>query len=301
MKGLEGIFVVMMSPFDDEVVDERAMRHMVDYFIDAGVHGLVVLGSNGEYPYLSDEEKRQLIDITVEQARGRVPVVIGTGYMGTDQTIALTKYARDAGADAAMIALPIYYQLSFEDVQRHYKRISAETGFPILYYNFPDATRCKLTPAEIAKLADLEQIVGVKETILDLDEVGELADLMKGKKQFSVFSGTVLNLMPVMERGGCGAIGVLPNLIPRQCVEFYNAMRKGDMDKAGELQSYIFQFMPLMTAASAPHSIFKEALRQLGHPIKPAVKDPLPPIKEQHKELVERVLAGAGLKKTTFA
>jgi 4-hydroxy-tetrahydrodipicolinate synthase len=296
MKGLEGIFVVMLSPFDDEMVDERAMRHMVDHFIDAGVNGLVVLGSNGEYPYLSDEEKRQLIDISVEQAKGRVPVVIGTGFMGTDQTVALTKYARDAGADAAMIALPIYYQLSFEDVQRHYQRISKETGFPILYYNFPDATRCKLSPAEIAKLAEIEQIVGVKETILDLEEIGELVDLMKGKKQFSVFSGTVLNLMPVMARGGCGAIGVLPNLIPKQCVEFYNAIQSGDMDKAGELQSYLFKFMPLMTASPSPHSIMKEALRQLGHPIKPLVKDPLPPLKEEHKELIARVLADAGLK-----
>jgi 4-hydroxy-tetrahydrodipicolinate synthase len=296
MKGLEGIFVVMMSPFDDEQVDERAMRHMVDHFIDSGVHGLVVLGSNGEYPYLSDEEKRQLIDIAVEQARGRVPVVIGTGYMGTDQTIALTKYARDAGADAAMIALPIYYQLSFEDVQRHYRRISSETGFPILYYNFPDATRLKLTPAQIAELAELEQIVGVKETILDLDEVGELAQLMKGRKQFSVFSGTVLNLMPVMERGGCGAIGVLPNLLPKQCVEFYNAIRSGDMDKALELQAFIFKFMPLMTASPSPHSIFKESLRRLGHPIKPVVKDPLPPLNKEHKALIDRVFADAGLK-----
>ncbi|GAB4336146.1 MAG: 4-hydroxy-tetrahydrodipicolinate synthase [Candidatus Abyssubacteria bacterium] len=294
MKKLEGIFVVMMSPFDDELVDERAMRHMVDHFIEAGVHGLVVLGSNGEYPYLSDEEKRQLIDIAVEQARGRVQVIIGTGYMGTDQTIALTKYARDAGADAAMIALPIYYQLDFEDVKRHYKRISSEVGFPIVYYNFPDATHLRLTPAQIAELAEIEQVVGVKETIPDIDEIGELADLMKGKK-FSVMSGTVLNLMPVMQRGGVGAIGVVPNLAPKKCVEFYNALKAGEMEKASEIMSYLFKFMPLMTAAAAPHSLMKEALRQLGHPIKPKVKDPLPQLKDEHKQLVTRVLKDAGL------
>jgi 4-hydroxy-tetrahydrodipicolinate synthase len=294
MKTLEGIFVVMMSPFDDDLVDERATRHMVDHFVEAGVHGLVVLGSNGEYPYLSDEEKRQLIDIVVEQARGRVKVIAGTGYMGTDQTIALTRYARDAGADAAMIALPIYYQLDFEDVKKHYKRISSEVGFPIVYYNFPDATHLKLTPAQIAELAEIEQIVGVKETIPDIDEIGELADLMKGKN-FSVLSGTVLNLMPVMQRGGVGAIGVVPNLVPKKCVEYYNALKGGDMDKAGEIMSYLFKFMPLMTAAAAPHSIMKEALRQLGHPIKPKVKDPLPQLKDEHKQLVTRVLKDAGL------
>ena len=294
MKTLEGIFVVMMSPLRDEAIDEHAMRHMVNHFIDAGVHGLVVLGSNGEYPFLSDEEKRQLTDIAVEEARGRVPVVIGTGYMGTDQTIALTKYARDAGADAAMIALPIYYQLGLEDVRRHFERVSSEAGLPILYYNFPDATGLKLTPAEIADLSEIEQLVGAKETILDIDEVGELVTL--AKKPFSVFSGTVLNLVPTMERGACGAIGVLPNLIPKQTVALYNAIKNGDAEKTSELQSFIFKFMPLMTASPAPHSIMKEALRQLGHPITVAVKDPLPPLKDEWKNLVSQTLADTALK-----
>jgi len=294
MKTLEGIFVVMMSPLRDEAIDEHAMRHMVNHFIDAGVHGLVVLGSNGEYPFLSDEEKRQLTDIAVEEARGRVPVVIGTGYMGTDQTIALTKYARDAGADAAMIALPIYYQLGLEDVRRHFERVSSEAGLPILYYNFPDATGLKLTPAEIADLSEIEQLVGAKETILDIDEVGELVKL--AKKPFSVFSGTVLNLVPTMERGACGAIGVLPNLIPKQTVALYNAIKNGDAEKTSELQSFIFKFMPLMTASPAPHSIMKEALRQLGHPITVAVKDPLPPLKDEWKNLVSQTLADTALK-----
>jgi len=138
MKKLEGIFVVMLSPFKNGLVDEDAVRHMVDHFIDQGAHGLVVLGSNGEFPLLSDEEKHKLIDITVGQANGRVPVIAGTGYMGTDQTVAMTKYARDAGADAAMIALPIYYQLDFENVKRHYQRVADEAGLPIVYYNIPE-------------------------------------------------------------------------------------------------------------------------------------------------------------------
>lgn len=294
MKKFEGIFVVMMSALKDDGVDEGAMRHMVDHFVDAGVHGLVVLGSNGEFPYISDDEKRKLIDAVAGQANGRVKVIAGTGYMGTDQAIAMTKYARDAGADAAMIALPIYYQIDFDDVKRHYERISNEAGLPILYYNIPDMTGLKLTPAQIAELAEIEQVVGVKETIPSVDEIAELADIMKGK-DFSVLSGTVLNLMPVMERGGCGAIGVLPNHIPQQCVEFYDALKSGDSDKASELMSYLFKFMPLMTASPAPHAIMKETLRQLGHPITPKVKDPLPPLTEEHKELVTRVLADAGL------
>jgi len=295
MKTFEGIFVVMMSALKDDGIDENAMRQMVDHFVDAGVHGLVVLGSNGEFPYLNDEEKKKVIDVVTDQANGRVAVVAGTGYMGTDQTIALTKHARDAGADAAMVALPIYYQLDFENVKRHFSRIADEAGLPILYYNFPDATGLKLTPAQIAEIAEIEQVVGVKETIPSIDEIGELVDLMKGK-QFSVFSGTALNLMPVMARGAIGAIGVLPNLIPSECVEFYNALKGGDQEKAGELMSFLFKFVPLMTATSCPHAIMKESLRRLGHPIMPAVKDPLPPLTEEQGQLITQVLADAGIK-----
>jgi 4-hydroxy-tetrahydrodipicolinate synthase len=294
MQRLQGVYVVLLSAFREGNVDQAAMRHMVEHFIAAGVHGLVVLGSNGEFPYLSDEEKRQLIDITVDQVKKRVLVIAGTGYMGTDQTVALTKYARQAGADAALIALPIYYSLSFADVKRHYSRIAAESGLPILYYNIPDMTHLKLTPAEIAELATIDQIIGVKETILDVGEMGELVKLV-AKEPFSVLSGTVLNLMPVMQQGGCGAIGVLPNLVPGKCAEFYHALKDGAAEKAGEIMAFLFKFTPLMTATPAPHAIMKEAMRQLGHPIEPTTKGPLPPLTGKQKELVSRVLADAGL------
>jgi 4-hydroxy-tetrahydrodipicolinate synthase len=295
MKTREGIFVVMMSAFRDGSVDENAMRHMTDHFVAEGAHGLVVLGSNGENPYLTDDEKKQIIDIVVDQAGGRIPVVAGTSYMGTEQTVALTKYARDAGADAAMIALPIYYKLELADVKRHYQRIADEVGLPIIYYNFPDATGLKLTPAEIAEIAEIEQVIGVKETILDVEEVGELVKIMKDRKPFAVFSGTAFNMASVMELGACGSIGVAANLAPKKVVEFYNAIKSGNADKASELQSHIFKFIPLMTASPAPHAIMKEALGRLGHPITTEVRDPLPPITDEQKELVTRVLADAGL------
>jgi len=284
----------MLSPFKNGLVDEDAVRHMVDHFIDQGAHGLVVLGSNGEFPLLSDEEKHKLIDIAVGQANGRVPVIAGTGYMGTDQTVAMTKYARDAGADAAMIALPIYYQLSFEDVKRHYQRVADEAGLPIVYYNIPDATGLKLSPAQIAELAEIEQVIGVKETIPDVDEMIELVNLMEGKP-FSVLSGTVLNLAAIVDSGICGAIGVLPNLATKQSVAFYNALKDKDEDKKNEMMSYLFKFMPVMTSSTTPHAMLKEGLRQQGIPIEPTVKDPLPPLTDEQKELVSKVLADAEL------
>ena len=197
MAEFEGIFVVTLSPFRDGRVDERAVRHMVDHFVDAGVHGLVVLGSNGENPYLTEEEKRRLIDVSLDQTRGRVPVIVGTGCTGTDSTIALTSYAREAGADAALVALPQYFRVGFEDVRRHFTRLVQEVGLPVLYYNFPAVTRLELTPAEIAELAAMDGIVGVKETIFDVGEIAELAKLTEDMP-FTVLSGTTLNLLALV-------------------------------------------------------------------------------------------------------
>jgi 4-hydroxy-tetrahydrodipicolinate synthase len=294
MTEFEGIFVVTLSPFRDGQVDERAVRHMVDHFVDAGVQGLVVLGSNGENPYLTEEEKRKLIDVTVDQTRGRVPVIAGTGCTGTDSTIALTRHAREAGADAALVALPQYFRVGFEDVKRHFSRLVQEGGLPVLYYNFPAVTRLELSPTEIAELAAIPGMVGVKQTIFDLEEVVELAKLTE-HLPFSVLSGTTLNLTALVPRGIRGAIGVLPNLMPRESVALYAALRDGDEAEASELMASIGKLARILTASPTAHAMLKEALRQMGHPIEPTVKDPLPPLTAEQRDLVAEVLADAKL------
>ena len=290
----EGIFVVTMSPFRDGQVDEHAVRHMVDHFVDAGVQGLVVLGSNGENPYLTEEEKRELIDLTVDQTRGRVPVIAGTGCTGTDSTISLTLHAREAGADAALVALPQYFRVGFEDVKRHFSRLVQEAGLPVLYYNSPAVTRLELSPAEIAELAAIPGMVGAKETIFDVEEVAELAKLTE-HLPFSVLSGTTLNLPALVSRGVRGAIGVLPNLMPRESVALYTALRDGDEAKASALMASIGKLARILAASPTAHAMLKEALRQMGHPIEPTVKDPLPPLTAEQGELVAEVLADAKL------
>jgi 4-hydroxy-tetrahydrodipicolinate synthase len=294
MTEFEGIFVVTLSPFRDGRVDEPAVRHMVDHFIEAGVQGLVVLGSNGENPYLTEEEKRQLIDITVDQTRGRVPVIAGTGCTGTDATIALTRHAREAGADAALVALPQYFKVGLEDVKRHFTRLVEEAGLPVLYYNFPAVTRLELTPAEIAELATIPGVVGVKETIFDVEEIAELAKLTEDMP-FTVLSGTTLNLIALVPRGIRGAIGVLPNLMPRESVALYQALEEGDEAAALQQMASLGKLTRIMAASGTAHAMFKEALRQMGHPIEPTVKDPLPPLTAEQKDLVAEVLADAKL------
>jgi 4-hydroxy-tetrahydrodipicolinate synthase len=291
---LEGIFVVLLSPFKDGRVDERAARHMVDHFVDAGVHGLVVLGSNGENPYLTEEEKRKLIDVTLDQTRGRVAVIVGTGCTGTDSTIALTSHAREAGADAALVALPQYFRVGFEDVKRHFSRLVSEGGLPVLYYNFPAVTRLELSPAEIAELATIPGMVGVKQTIFDVEEIAELAKRTE-HLPFSVLSGTVLNLPALVPRGIRGAIGVLPNLMPRESVALYAALRDGDATTASATMASINKLTKILAANPIAHAMLKEAMRQMGHPIEATVKDPLPPLTAEQGKLVAEVLADAKL------
>jgi 4-hydroxy-tetrahydrodipicolinate synthase len=291
MQPFEGIFPVLLTPYSEGAPDAAGIRHLVDHLVDSGVHGLVVLGSNGENPYLTDEEKRRVIDVALESARGRIPMIVGTGCMGTDATIGLTRYARQAGADAALVAMPQYFPLDFGRVKAHFGRVAREGGLPLLYYHFPAVTHLALSPEQIAEIAAIENVVGVKESILDVEAVSAVA-ASTDPASFSVLSGTVLTLPALVPRGIVGAICILPNLIPRECVALYEALRKQDAAKGGALTELVQKFVPLVTRP-ASQALLKEALRQMGHPVDPAVKDPLPPLSAEDRALVSQVLASA--------
>ena len=143
----QGVYPVVFTPLaTDGAIDVPALQRMIDFLIEKGVHGLLVLGSNGESPFLTDAERRRVITASVEACGGRVPVVVGTTYMGTDQTLELGAFSRDTGADALLSALPVYYPLEEEDVFDHYRILSERLEMPILYYNFPMATHLTLSP-----------------------------------------------------------------------------------------------------------------------------------------------------------
>jgi len=292
MKSIEGIFPVLLTPFAEGALDEAGLRHLVEHLIDSQVHGLVILGSTSENAYLTAEEKRQIIDVAVNQVRGRVPIIAGTGEMGTDATIALTKYARGAGIDAALVAMPQFYAIEFERVKAHYARIAHESRLPLLYYNFPKVTQLQLTPEQIADIAAIEGVIGCKQTIFDNDEIAALVELTP-PVSFSVVSGTTLNLSALASCGVVGAICALANLAPRECVALYNAIKKGDEASTNALNEFIRKFVPLVIRPDG-QALLKEALRQGGHPIEATVKDPLPQLTEEDRHLVSEVLASAG-------
>lgn len=310
----------MMTPLDERgQLDENSLRATTKYMIEKKVHGLVFLGSNGEFPYLAMEEKKKVIDIAAEEAHGKITIIAGTGVMGTDETILLSQYAKKAGFDGLMIPLPIYYKLHFDQVYEHLQNISDEVDLPIIYYHFPENTHLPLKPAEIARLTEIKNIIGIKESILNLREIQTHLELIK-KQPFFIFSGTSYILLDVLKMGGCGVICPLPNIIPEDILSIYQSFQKGDLAKAKEDQNKIFSTLPIFSgkevsinltknamkilsrlgialkaSGGTPQAILKEAMSLIGIPIKHYVKKPLPQITPEQTELVKSTLKKMGL------
>lgn len=296
MRKFEGIYAAMMTPLNSKLkVDENGLRHEVDFLIANHVHGLVVLGTVGEFPYITLEEKKKIIDIVVEQTKSRVPVIVCTSSMGTDEVILLSKYAKDSGADGLIITLPLYYLLSDEDVFTHYYTISKAVTLPILLYDFPALTHLDMSLELISRLASIDNIVGIKVTAA-AEKAEEILKTVK-KKDFSVFIGTSFLLLSILEMGGVGIIDPLPCVAPKHIVSIYDNFKKGNMEKAAQLQQRLYKLMPLLTVSVQP-PLVKEAMHQLGHPIQPYVKRPLPQITKEQKEIVRESLIDMGLLKS---
>ena len=291
----QGVYPVVFTPLTtDHAIDDRALQKSLDFLIEKGVHGLLILGSNGESPYLTDAERRQVITASVEASSGRVPVVVGTTYMGTDQTIELGLFARKAGADALLSALPIYYPLEEEDVFHHYRVLSERLEMPILYYNFPMATHLTLSPEQIHRLSTLPNIRGVKESIADLAELAGLVELTRDTS-FDVLTGTSINFFFALQSGAHGVICPLANLIPETLVSLWDAFHRGEMKKAEEIQFSFPELVTIFASTMRPHALMKEAMRLLGHDMTPVVKSPLPQLTEEQKGFVRENLVTAGM------
>lgn len=289
----EGVYPAMVTPLTKKHgIDEHGLRYEVDYLIKNRVQGLVALGSSGEYPYLTLSEKKKVIDIVVEQTNRRVPVIICTSSLGTDEVILLSRYAERRGADGLMITLPTYFPLTDEDAFNHYKLIAEAVDLPILLYDFPLVTRFEMSPKLISRLSRIDNVVGIKETG-PVEKVETILKMTK-KEPFYVFTGISFIFLQVLELGGTGVICPIPCIAPRDVVSIYESYKKGDMEKAARAQERIYSLISIV-AVPVQSPVVKEAMRQLGHPIQPYVKNPLPQITEAQRETVRKSLTDLGL------
>ena len=286
-----GAITALVTPFRNGRLDEEAYRELIDWQIRQGVDGIVPCGTTGESATLSHEEHNRVIDIAVDEARGRVPVIAGTGSNSTAEAIRLTRHAKEAGADGALLITPYYNKPTQEGLYRHYRRVAEETKFPLVLYNVPSRTGVNLLPETVARLAEIPDVVGIKEATGDLRQVSDV--LEKCGDRISVLSGDDFTVLPLLCLGGRGVISVVSNVAPADMAGMIRAFNDGDPARARELH---FRLMPLARAMfleTNPVPV-KTALALMGR-IALEVRLPLCEMTPENRSRLEGVLRAYGL------
>jgi len=230
----DGACVALITPFDDRGVNERTLRELVRFHHAEGTDALLVCGSTGEAATMTSEEQRLAAEIVIDENGGRLPVVVGCGGSDTAAVARLAEQARDVGGDALLVSAPPYNKPPQRGLLAHFRAILDAAGLPLIVYNVPGRSAVNIQPATIAKLAEDERVIGVKEASGDLAQVAELARLTEGR--LTLWSGNDENTVPILSLGGRGIISVLSNVAPRQTSRMVHLYLDGDVDAARALQ-----------------------------------------------------------------
>ena len=281
-----GSLVAIVTPFRKGQVDERALAELIEWQIAKGTSGIVPCGTTGESATLSHEEHNRVIELTVEVVNRRVPVIAGTGSNSTDEAIALTKHAKEAGVDGALLITPYYNKPPQEGLFRHYKAVAEAVDLPLVLYNIPGRTGVNMLPATIARLSAIQSIVGVKEGSGSVQQASDVVQMCGDR--LTVLAGDDSLTLPMMAVGGKGVITVTANIVPSEMAELVNTFSSG---KIAESRSIHFKLSPLFTALfleTNPIPV-KEALGMMGK-IDPELRLPLCPMAQDTREKLGRVL-----------
>lgn len=244
MLELEGVFPALITPFTREnEVDEEGLRQNIEFVEIGGVSGIVPCGSTGESATLSHAEHKKVIEISVDCSNRTV--IAGTGSNNTEEAIKLTKHAEDVGADAAMLIIPYYNKPNRSGLISHFKEIASSVEIPIVLYNIPSRTGINMTPETISELAEVDNIIGVKEASGDLSQVSRIIELTGTGGDFVVLSGDDVLALPILSLGGSGAVSVAANIVPKRMCELVNSFRNGRMEEARRIH---YELMPLFSA-----------------------------------------------------
>ena len=317
IQDLEGVVAILPTPLtEDGDLDDEGLRYLVRHCVEAGLDGVVVLGSNGEFAYLSSSEKRRVMGVAAEAAGGRIPVIGTASATATERAVALARSAKEVGCSAVMAAVPSYWRVGADDAREHMAAIAREGGLPVFFYYFPEVTGTILRPEEIASIAALDGVVGAKVTVSNVRFLRELIRRTRSH-DWRVFTGTSFLLHACRSAGGAGVFCPLPLLVPALVRELDRASRSGERDRALRIQKRLLRAIPLSSGIgrapalqalgfsllsrapyrgpgarpAPPHALLKEALRQRRHPISGMVRRPHRPADASQRELVRRTLA----------
>ncbi len=238
----KGSMVALVTPFKGEKIDEGALRKLVRFQIENGIDVLVPCGTTGESATLSLQEHERVIDIVINEAKGKTKVVPGTGSNNTAEALEFTRHAKEAGADGALIITPYYNKPTQEGVYQHFKALDS-IGIPLIVYNIVSRTGINITPVTMARIAKLKNAVGVKEASGNLKQMAEIKRLCG--EDFDLISGDDALTLPLLAIGGCGVISVVANIAPKDVSEMIRAHEKGDFKQA---RDYYYKLIPLVNA-----------------------------------------------------
>jgi len=294
MTAFQGSFVALVTPFRNGMIDEAKLRELVEFHAAQGTDGLIPCGTTGESPTLSHDEHKRVVEIVIEAAHKRLPVIAGTGSNSTREAIDLTRHAERAGADGALVVNPYYNKPTQQGLYQHFRAVAESTTLPIITYNIQGRTAVNVETDTMARLArDCRNIVGVKEASGSLDQMSQV--ILACGPEFSVLSGDDNVTLPLLAIGGRGVVSVIANIVPRETAEMVHAALDGDWKRARELHYRLFPLARAAFLETNPIPI-KEAMAMAGM-IEPEFRLPMCRMGDANRDKLRGILATYGLVK----
>ncbi|SIS40871.1 4-hydroxy-tetrahydrodipicolinate synthase [Insolitispirillum peregrinum] len=288
----KGSITALITPFTaDGAVDEKAFQDFVQWQIDQGTDGLVPVGTTGESPTLTHDEHKRVVELCIEVAKGKVPVIAGSGSNSTHETIDLTRSAEKAGADAALLVMPYYNKPSQEGMYQHFKAVHDATDIPLVIYNIPGRSVVDMSVETMARLAELPRIVGVKDATADLAR--PLKTRLAIKSDFCQLSGEDATITAFLAQGGVGCISVTSNVAPALCAQLHDAWQAGDYATVWELRDRLMPLHDAMFCETSPAPV-KYAASLLGK-CQNVLRLPMIPVSPAAQEKVKAAMVSAGV------
>jgi 4-hydroxy-tetrahydrodipicolinate synthase len=286
-----GSIVAIVTPFKNGKIDEKALGDLVEWHIASGTDAIVPCGTTGESATLEYEEHYRVIEVVIKAANKRIPVIAGTGANATDETIMITKMAKKLGADAALLVSPYYNKPTQEGLYRHYKAVAEAVKMPIILYNVPGRTAVNILPSTVARLAEVRNIVAIKEATGDMKQVSEVIRLCGDR--ITVISGDDFTTFPLLALGGKGVISVTANVAPREVSDMCRLWKEGKHDKARALHYRLEPLNQAMFIETNPIPA-KTALALMGK-IREEFRLPLCEMSDANKEKLRKTIKDFGL------
>jgi 4-hydroxy-tetrahydrodipicolinate synthase len=287
----KGSIVAIVTPFKNKKVDEKALGKLIDWHISEGTDAIVPCGTTGESATLDYEEHYRVIEVTIKIVNKRVPVIAGTGANATDETIMITQKAKKMGADGALLVAPYYNKPTQEGLYRHYKAVAESVDIPIILYNVPGRTAVNMLPPTVARLAEVKNIIAIKEATGDMRQVSDIIRLCGDR--MTVLSGDDFTTLPLLALGGKGAISVSANVAPKDVSEMIRAWERGNIAEARKLHFKLEPLNQAMFIETNPIPV-KTALSMMGK-IQEEFRLPLCQMSDENRKKLRNVLVTYGL------